>query len=345
MTAFPALNFGQSGKSLFSPQEIARLMESEFRRSVRYGYPLGACLIGIDRLESLHDLYGVDSRERIVESVLALLRSTTRASDALGLLREQRLLVLLPHSPRPACQAVARRLLRGCRELEFRGDGRNLRASLSIGLAQRAGEANLAALVAGAERALAAAVEAGGNRFLEVEDLAPLPTSVRLAPVELPPAPAPAPPPGVRATPRPPPLPAPEELVGADLAERVHRLFEVMGDGAGLAGLEREVLATLQRTLDDARPRPRTQAEVQSAIRELEARVAELRRMLDASEQELERMIREKSVDPGLASLYRGVQGLDPGEKNYAQKKELLSVIYQANVDLLRELRAQGGGG
>lgn len=341
MTAFPALNFGQSGKSLFSPQEIARLMESEFRRSLRYGYPLGLCLIGIDRLESLHDLYGVDSRARIVESVLTLLRSTTRASDALGMLREQRLLVLLPHSPRAACQAVARRLLRGCRELEFRGDGRNLRASLSIGLAQRAGETSLAALAARAERALAAASEAGGNRFLEAEELLPPPTPVRVAPVELPPAPAPA----VRSAPPLPALPTPEELVGANLAERVHRLFQVVGAGEGMAALERDVLATLQRTLDDARPRPRSQAEVQEAIRELEARVEELRRMLDASEQELERMIREKSVDPGLASLYRGVQGLDPGAQNYAQKKELLAVIYQANVDLLRELRAQGGGG
>jgi len=343
MTAFPALNFGQSGKSLFSPHEIARLMESEFRRSLRYGYPLGLCLVGIDRLESLHDLYGVDSRERIVEAVLALLRSTTRASDALGTLSGQRLLVLLPHAPRAACQVVASRLLRGCRDLEFRGDGRVLRASLSIGLAQRADESTLAALTARAERALAAAIEAGGNRFQEAEELVP-PTQDRLVPLELPTLPAPAPAAPSRAAP-PAPLPAPEELAGDNLAEKVHSLFKVVGVGDGLAALEREVLATLQRTVADARVRQRTQAEVQTAIQQLEERVGELRRMLDASEGELERMIREKSVDPGLASLYRGVQGLDVGERNFAQKKELLAVIYQANVDLLRELRAQGGGG
>jgi hypothetical protein len=55
-------------------------------------------------------------------------------------------------------------------------------------------------------------------------------------------------------------------------------------------------------------------------------------------------MIQEKSVDPGLASIYRGVQGLDPHARDYAKKKELLAVIYKANVDLLHELRAQGGG-
>jgi diguanylate cyclase (GGDEF)-like protein len=338
MSSFPALNFGQSEKSLFSPQEIARLMESEYRRSLRYGYGLSLCVLGIDRLESLHDLYGVDSRARIVEAVVTMLRSSTRASDALGTLRGERLLMLFPHSTRPACQAVARRLLAGCRELEFRGDGRDLRASLSIGIAQRARAGELAALAAQAERALAAAQEAGGNRFVEFEELPASSEPARFArPSEVPPA-APA----RAARPAAPLLPSVAELSGATLEEKVQSLFQRIGGGADQGMLAREVLEVLQRTLQEARAPRRTEAEVQAEIRLLEGRVADLRRMLDASEQELERMIQEKSVDPGLASLYRGVQGLDPGARDYAKKKELLAVIYRANVDLLRELRAQG---
>lgn len=339
MSASPALNFGQSEKGLFSPQEIARLMESEYRRSLRYGYGLGLCLVGIDRLDSLHDLYGVDSRARIVEAVVAMLRSSTRASDALGTLRGERLLLLFPHSTRAGCQAVARRLLGGCRELEFRGDGRDLRASLSIGLAQRASEGGLAALAAAAERALALAQESGGNRFVEHEDLPAPATPTRLTRSAEVPAPAPARAPRVAI----PLLPSVEDLAGTTLEEKVASLFQRIGAGSDQGMLEREVLGVLQRTLAEARGPRRTAAEVEAEIRLLEGRVAELRRMLDASEQELERMIQEKSVDPGLASLYRGVQGLDAGARDYAKKKELLSVIYKANVDLLRELRAQGG--
>jgi len=92
--------------------------------------------------------------------------------------------------------------------------------------------------------------------------------------------------------------------------------------------------------------RPRaSRAEVLAEMRTLEARIAEQRRLLDASEEELERLLREKSLDPGIASLYRDVQGLDPSERNYKKKKELLAVIYQANVELLRQLEREAGSG
>jgi hypothetical protein len=103
------------------------------------------------------------------------------------------------------------------------------------------------------------------------------------------------------------------------------------------------VLAILQRTLQET-ARPRTsRAEVQAEIRAVERRIADFKRMLDASEEELARMIREKSLDPGVASVYRSVQGLDPLEKDYTRKKELLAVIYQANVELLHELEREFG--
>src|SRR5262245_1830951 len=126
MSAFPTVNFGQSESGQFSPEEIRRLMEIEVARSQRYDYPLSLLLAEVDRLESLHDLYGVDSKQRIVRSVLSLLRSSTRSSDVLGSTRGERLLVLFPHTSRAAISVVARRLLSGCRELEFRGDGRIL---------------------------------------------------------------------------------------------------------------------------------------------------------------------------------------------------------------------------
>ena len=80
-------------------------------------------------------------------------------------------------------------------------------------------------------------------------------------------------------------------------------------------------------------------------MRALEVRIAEQKRLLDASEEELQRMLREKSVEPGIASLYRGVQGLDPSERNFKKKRELLAVIYQANVELLKQLERELGPG
>jgi diguanylate cyclase (GGDEF)-like protein len=318
-------------------------MEAEFERSRRHGYPLTAALVEIDRLESLHDLYGIESEQRIVNAVLAMLRSTTRASDVLGTLQDGRMLVLFPHTPPAAVATIARRLLAACRELEFRGEGRSLRATISIGLAQREPQGDLEGLCAAAERALEATLEAGGDRFLEHERLPEAP--VAAPPVEepaplLPPVLVPARPPPVRAAPG---LPPAEELAGASLEEKVQHLFGLIGTDGDSDALEREVLEILRRTLAEARGTRASQAEVEAEVRALEARVAKLKELLDASEEELARLVQEKSVDPGIASIYRTVQGLDPLARDFARKRELLGLIYQANLELLRQLKGDAG--
>ncbi len=336
MSGYPTVNFGQAESGLFSPAEIARLMEREYQRALRYGQPLSLLCAEIDRLESLHDLYGVESEQRIQAAVATLLRSSTRPSDVLGAARGERLLVLLPHTPRAGAVAVARRLLAGCRELEFRGEGRSLRASLSIGIAAHGDEDGLARLTEMAELALRAATTAGGDRFVEYE-------RPRAADPERGSERALAAPRSARNAP-PPALPAVDELAGTTLEEKVRKLLQLAG-GPGMVELEREVLAILQQTVGEAR-RPRaSRAEVLEEMRVLEERIAQQKRLLDASEEELARMIQEKSVDPGVASLYRTVQGLDPSEQDFRKKKELLAVIYRANVELLRQLEKEAGPG
>ncbi|NOT32254.1 MAG: hypothetical protein HOP15_17550, partial [Planctomycetes bacterium] len=140
-------------------------------------------------------------------------------------------------------------------------------------------------------------------------------------------------------------LPDVHELPGATLAEKVQGLLRLAGGPGDHRALEREVLAVLQRTVGEAR-RPRAaRAEVLEEIRVLETRVAEQKRVLDASEEELARMIQEKSLDPGAASIYRTVQGLDPSARDFAKKKELLAVLYRANVELLRQLEDEARRG
>jgi len=339
MSSHPAVNFGQSERGLFSPEEIARLMESEYRRSLRYDYPLSLLCLEIDRLEALHDLYGVDSEQRILRAVVSMLRSSTRASDVLGMPQDAHVVVLLPHTTTQGAAVIAGRLLAGCRELEFRGDGRSLRASLSIGITTRREDPGLARMMEDGRAALAGARQAGGDRWLPYDRLPRAPEPAGTArPVDEPrrarahvvkPAP-------------PPPLPAIHELPGRTLAEKVRSLFEVSGLGTEFGDLERQVLGILERA-PGAATRPRSRAEVLEEIRQLERHIAEQRRLLDADEEELARLVREKSADPGVASVYRTVQGLDPDARDYAHKKQLLSVLYQANVELLRQLEDEAG--
>ena len=44
-----------------------------------------------------------------------------------------------------------------------------------------------------------------------------------------------------------------------------------------------------------------------------------------------------KGVDTGVASIYRTVQGLTGDEDDYQRKKEMLILIFEANIALQRK--------
>ena len=80
---------------LFSLAQIQHLMRVEFNRAQRYDYPIVCMMIAIDRLGHLRDIYGYESKEEIVDAVVGLLKSSTRGSDFLGRMADDRLLAVV----------------------------------------------------------------------------------------------------------------------------------------------------------------------------------------------------------------------------------------------------------
>ena len=72
----------------------------------------------------------------------------------------------------------------------------------------------------------------------------------------------------------------------------------------------------------------------------LERRLAKLNRSLEISEAALRELAGRKSLDDGLASIYRTVQGLSGDEPDADRKRQLLAEIFRANAEL-RELHAE----
>jgi diguanylate cyclase (GGDEF)-like protein len=156
------------GAGVFSLSQIRHLMRVEFGRAQRYGYPLSCLVIGIDRLDSLRDLYGYEFRESVLEQVIELLQEETRTCDYLGRLMDDRLMAILPHTTAEGAQAGARRILAAARKLSFQPQGSSLRVSLSIGISHYEDDNTLFfdSLVEAAEGALAEAMKSGGDRFV-----------------------------------------------------------------------------------------------------------------------------------------------------------------------------------
>ncbi len=350
MSDFPTANFSGSDDGLFTVAEIRALMEAEFDRALRYQYPLVFMALVVDRLEHLQDLYGYESKGVILRSVTDLLQSVSRSSDFLGCLVEDRVLVLLPYTTPQGADAIARRLLSGARSLKFDGDGNMLQVTVSIGASHNQGDSPHAYvdLIRTAESALTEARAEGGDRYL-VREAAPPPTRLRRR-SDARGGPSPHSAPGAAPT----PLPATDPSEEAALFDRIREYLVLQGDlpGSGATrseGLEQEIVSSVvkairmereaERADQVAQPPPQAQPAPANAgdndrLELLERRLSKLSDSLSSTEQVLTRIAQTGAPDEGIASIYRGVQGLSDDEPEGERKQEMMSQIFQANLEL-----------
>lgn len=350
MSGFPTVNFSNSDKGLFTPEEIRRLMRVEFDRAQRYDYPIVCMLVEVDRLESLHDLYGVESKEEILNSVIGLLRSMTRASDFLGCLREDRLMVTFPHTSRVVAGKLADRLLKGAHKLRFDSDGRTLRTTLSIGISycEDGERISFDQFQQAAEDAVVFASRSGGDRFVErsrvlKSEIQELREEIEARTIalreELANAARFAPPPAVPNLAQRSPLES-VELAGlpeTELGKKLRELFEHIGPQTpDTALLQRSVIDLVLQNIELVRAEVAAGelAERNRQIDTLERRVRKLASLLEMTEAELKRVAALKDVDPGISSIYRSVQGLSGAERDFELRRALMKEIFKANLEL-----------
>jgi diguanylate cyclase (GGDEF)-like protein len=300
-------------QGLFNPREIHHLMAAEFDRSLRFGTPLAFLQIGVDRLGYLHDLYGEESRQEILGAINELLRGSTRSSDLLGYPEGDRILAAVPHIEGEHADFLAERLVSGARGLTFEADGRTLRITVSIGLMHTAdGVDSFDEMVDQAREAMTTAAAKGGDRCVRANGLnAALPSSIQ------------SPPPVAAAT------PARHQSGEAQFTDVLlaESLKQALSGEGGQAILAKELLAKIMAEVEE-----RFQGTGDDSRHELlERRVAKLGEMLSRTESQL-RSVLGSQGESGVASVYKDVQGLDDGDHEVEQKKELLTAIFDANL-------------
>jgi len=252
--------------------------------------------------------------------------------------------------------AIVHRLLEAGRRIELEVDGRRLALTVSIGIAGAAdpGVDGFAALLQRALAGLALARAAGGDRWMRGEQV---PGEVDRLRREL------------------------DELRAAlqrqDAAvDEARHLDEVLARGAldgGKALLERPedrllaerlagmfaasalegndggrllqaLIATALRGVHEERRRAsgRQLAENRFELETLRKRVVKLTRALGATEEELRRVVELNQPDSGVASIYRTVQGLSFEAAGAQARVQMLTRIFEANLDLRRTLEPNG---
>ncbi|HEV8111370.1 MAG TPA: diguanylate cyclase [Planctomycetota bacterium] len=156
-------------RSLYSVAQIHHVLRVEFNRAARHRYPLSCLALAVDRLDALRDRHGYETKERVLDGVVALLHKITRTSDYVGRTADDRLIAVVPHTDLAGAKILARRLVDGARATRLERLPEPFPLTLSMGLAATDGEADAFhdALLAAAEVALGEAIAAGGDRFAE----------------------------------------------------------------------------------------------------------------------------------------------------------------------------------
>lgn len=327
-----AQNFKGSAQGLFSSREIQRLMRTEFERAQRYRYPVVLLLITIDRLPQLQDLYGFEVKEDILDGLNHRLKVATRSSDFLACTMDDRLLVLVPHTPPEGVASMARRILSEARNLGLECDGRPMRVSVSIGGAHNERRENVVfeVMLEVAEGGNEVAQKGGGDRYVHSELYDFFAAKQARAPAPLPAEPAAAPPVDLTE-------------ISALIGDKIREMFGLSGEDTGLVThIEREVTAQLLRELKNRQDLETTQVDKEDPeyarkIEILERRISKLTDQLGTTENQLKSVLRGKNIDPGIASIYDTVQGLEDDDAGVELKRELMSKIFEANMDLRRK--------
>ncbi|MBI5432083.1 MAG: diguanylate cyclase [Planctomycetes bacterium] len=330
-------------------------MRIEFERSQRYKVQLVCLVISVDRMDRMQDLYGQEFKSDLLRGVQSLLRQTVRESDLTGTVVDDRVIVLVTHTPPEGARVLANRLLDGARKLTFRAGPRTIRVTLSIGGAHNQHGSNLFfdTLVEVAEGGLSVAQGAGGDRYVHSElyeffqakhererrergDVAP-----EFVPEPETVAPPPAAPEAEAAA-------SPEALepLPQSMAEMQRDVLRGLVAEEGTKALQsaRRAQEALVHAIEDMQARggdPNLATELDAYRRQidlLERRIAKLTQLLAMTEDELRRLIDAKSIDPGVSSVYRSVQGLDDAVANAKAKKEVMKRIFQANLELKQQL-------
>ena len=134
--------------------------------AAHFGRPLSLMILDVDHFKSVNDGYGHDAGDEVLKGLSKRIRGVVRGTDLFCRLGGEEFVIVMPDTPLVLASRIAERV-RGAVEGEpFKIDaaGKTLRVTISIGLAERGGDANPDALLRRADKALYDSKSAGRNR-------------------------------------------------------------------------------------------------------------------------------------------------------------------------------------
>ena len=156
-----------------------QLLARELRRAVRSGVSTSVIMIDADHFKAVNDQYGHQCGDEALQHVAARIKTSLRSTDAAVRYGGEEFLVVLPDTPLSGASKVAESVRRAAESQSFVCGDREVWMTVSCGVATaKAGDVDLAGLIARADAAMYQAKAAGRNR-VQVDGLGRHPVPAR----------------------------------------------------------------------------------------------------------------------------------------------------------------------
>ncbi|MFN0009964.1 MAG: hypothetical protein ACKVXR_18885 [Planctomycetota bacterium] len=329
----PASNTPVPTVSRLSIAQMLGVMRVEFHRARAQRQPLCCLMVAVDGMEDLLERGAWQLKQAAMRSAYESLKAVARERSCFGmsLMSGDRIMAVFPSTPPPVLAGFGAALNEYARKHPLDWKNQPIVLTLSLGASHNLlaeTSSSFEGLVEKAGRALQTVREASGDKYVmwresEAEiagirdDIAAQRASVQAQAALL------------------------EEeaseiggLQQAALVDRIQAIFAKVARTPEIEQVEKEIVALAVEELYEGR-RKAVEAQMAEHRRQtdnLERRIAKLTTLLGVTEEQLQRVLAMKSIDEGVASIFREVQGLSPDSAQAEQKKAMMAVIFQENL-------------
>ncbi|MEX2642231.1 MAG: PAS-domain containing protein, partial [Acetobacterales bacterium] len=151
---------------VYNRRHFLEMAERELQRAGRFGHPVSAMMIDIDRFKPINDTYGHAIGDEVLQRLADCCRTALREIDIFGRIGGEEFSAVLPETPRNGAVVVAERVRAAVAALRVSVPGNPpIGFTVSIGVADwQPEDSSIEATLARADNALYAAKHAGRNR-------------------------------------------------------------------------------------------------------------------------------------------------------------------------------------
>jgi diguanylate cyclase (GGDEF)-like protein len=143
--------------------------DSLLRRCQMEDAPLSIVLFDLDHFKAINDTFGHSCGDRVLQKFATMARDLLRSTDYIARPGGEEFAMLLPGSSRGAAYVVAERIRAAFAETGFAIEGKDIRATVSAGVAAAGPSSTVDTLIAEADRMLYLAKAEGRNRVRSAE--------------------------------------------------------------------------------------------------------------------------------------------------------------------------------